>query len=176
MELPDESEELELKKRARRRLVGAIALVLIVIFLVPLLLDNEPREFTEDVQINIEGESEATVSVDSDSNGSPQERSIESLQPDDDRSSIEVSESRGSESGTSYAVQIGAYSNKGYASMLIKKLKANKFEVITDEIERSDKLLTRIRVGPFSNKNAARSAKQLVEKRLALERTEVIEL
>lgn len=175
MELPDESEELELKKRARRRLVGAIALVLIVIFLVPLLLDNEPREFTEDVQINIEGESEATVSVDSESNSSPQERSIESLQPDD-RSSIEVSESRGAASGASYAVQIGAYSNKEYASMLIKKLKANKFEVITDEIERSDKLLTRIRVGPFSSKNAARNAKQLVEKRLALEKTEVIEL
>ena len=97
------------------------------------------------------------------------------LQPDD-RSSIEVSESRGAASGASYAVQIGAYSNKGYASMLIKKLKANKFEVITDEIERSDKLLTRIRVGPFSSKNAARNAKQLVEKRLALEKTEVIEL
>jgi len=175
MEFPDESEELELKKRARRRLVGAIALVLIVIFLVPLLLDNEPREFTEDVRINIEGQSEATVSVDSDSNGSPQERSIESLQPDD-RSSIDVSESGGSASGASYAVQIGAYSNKGYASMLIKKLKANNFEVITDEIERSDKLLTRIRVGPFSSKNAARNAKQLVEKRLALEKTEVIEL
>jgi len=175
MELPDESEELELKKRARRRLVGAIALVLIVIFLVPLLLDNEPREFTEDVRINIEGQSEATVSVDSGPNDSPQERSIESLQPDD-RSSIEVSEVRDSANTATYAVQIGAFSRKEYATGLIKKLKENKFKVITEEIQEGDKSMTRIRIGPYLSKNAARNAKQLVEKRLALPNTAVIEL
>ena len=49
----DEADELELKKRARRRLVGAVVLVLLVVTLVPLLLDNEPRKISDDVEINI---------------------------------------------------------------------------------------------------------------------------
>ena len=47
------SEELQLKKRARRRLVGAIALVLIVVVFLPMILDNEPRPMSQDIAINI---------------------------------------------------------------------------------------------------------------------------
>lgn len=47
------SEELQLKKRARRRLVGAVALVLFVIVFLPMMLDNEPRQMSQDISINI---------------------------------------------------------------------------------------------------------------------------
>jgi DedD protein len=47
------SEELQLKKRARRRLVGAVALVLFVIVFLPMMLDNEPRQMSQDVSISI---------------------------------------------------------------------------------------------------------------------------
>ena len=47
------SEELQLKKRARRRLVGAIALVLFVVVFLPMILDNEPRQMSQDIAINI---------------------------------------------------------------------------------------------------------------------------
>lgn len=46
-------EELQLKKRARRRLVGAVALVLLVIVFLPMLLDNEPKPLSQDVAISI---------------------------------------------------------------------------------------------------------------------------
>lgn len=46
-------EEIQLKKRARRRLVGAIALVLIVVIFLPMVLDNEPKPVNQDIAISI---------------------------------------------------------------------------------------------------------------------------
>src|SRR5690606_6401256 len=41
------------KKRARRRLVGAVALVLAAIIVLPMLLDSEPRPLSDDISIQI---------------------------------------------------------------------------------------------------------------------------
>ena len=46
-------DSLELKKRARRRLVGAIALALLAIVVLPMVMDSEPRPASQDVQIRI---------------------------------------------------------------------------------------------------------------------------
>ena len=46
-------EELQLKKRARRRLVGAIALVTVVAVFLPMVLDHEPKPTNHDVSIQI---------------------------------------------------------------------------------------------------------------------------
>ena len=46
-------EELQLRKRARRRLVGAVALVVIVVVFLPMILDNEPKPLSQDIAINI---------------------------------------------------------------------------------------------------------------------------
>lgn len=46
-------EELQLKKRARRRLVGAIALVLLIVVFLPMILDSEPKPLNEDISITI---------------------------------------------------------------------------------------------------------------------------
>jgi DedD protein len=46
-------EELQLRKRARRRLVGAIALVTIIAVFLPMVLDHEPKPVSEDISIRI---------------------------------------------------------------------------------------------------------------------------
>src|SRR4051794_10118228 len=46
-------EELQLKKRARRRLVGAIALVLLIVVFLPMVLDSEPKPLNQDIAISI---------------------------------------------------------------------------------------------------------------------------
>lgn len=46
-------EELQLKKRARRRLVGAVALVLLIVVFLPMVLDSEPKPLNQDVSISI---------------------------------------------------------------------------------------------------------------------------
>lgn len=50
---PISDEELQLKKRARRRLVGAVVLVLLVVVLVPMFLDRTPRLQKQDIDIKI---------------------------------------------------------------------------------------------------------------------------
>jgi len=49
--LPDT--ELQLKKRARRRLVGAVALALFAVIVLPLVMDHEPRPALQDIQVRI---------------------------------------------------------------------------------------------------------------------------
>ncbi len=41
------------KKRARRRLIGAVALVLAVVIVLPMILDSEPRPLADDIAIQI---------------------------------------------------------------------------------------------------------------------------
>ncbi|HEX2827930.1 MAG TPA: SPOR domain-containing protein [Burkholderiales bacterium] len=53
MARPISDEELQLKKRARRRLVGAIVLVTAVAVILPMVLDSEPKPVTQNVDIQI---------------------------------------------------------------------------------------------------------------------------
>ena len=46
-------EEIQLRKRARRRLVGAIALVLLAVVFLPMVLDHEPKQRPQEVNIQI---------------------------------------------------------------------------------------------------------------------------
>ena len=45
--------DLQLKKRARRRLVGAAALALFAVLVLPLVMDREPRPLIQDIQVRI---------------------------------------------------------------------------------------------------------------------------
>src|SRR5689334_17967822 len=53
MARPISDEELQLKKRARRRLVGAIVLVSAVAVILPMVLDSEPKALNQKVDIQI---------------------------------------------------------------------------------------------------------------------------
>lgn len=46
-------EEIQLRKRARRRLVGAITLVALMVTVLPMVLDDEPKPVGQDIAINI---------------------------------------------------------------------------------------------------------------------------
>jgi DedD protein len=46
-------EEIQLRKRARRRLVGAITLVVLMVTLLPMVLDDEPKPVGQDIAISI---------------------------------------------------------------------------------------------------------------------------
>ena len=50
--------QLQLKKRARRRVVGAVAFVSVVAVVLPMVMDHEPRHVVHDVEIRIPGQDE----------------------------------------------------------------------------------------------------------------------
>ena len=53
MAKPISDEEVQLRKRARRRLIGAIAIVTAVVVALPMVLDNEPKPLTQEIDIRI---------------------------------------------------------------------------------------------------------------------------
>src|SRR5574341_1346676 len=46
-------EELQLKRRARRRLIGAIVLVSAIVVVLPMVLDTEPRPVSQNITVRI---------------------------------------------------------------------------------------------------------------------------
>lgn len=57
-------QELQFKKRARRRLVGALALVLLMMIILPLVLDDRANKApAEEIAINIAGQDESTANT-----------------------------------------------------------------------------------------------------------------
>ena len=53
MARPISDEELQLRKRARRRLIGAIVVVTAVVVALPMILDSEPKPVSHDIDIRI---------------------------------------------------------------------------------------------------------------------------
>ncbi len=54
--MSDNDVQLELKKRARRRLVGAIALAVLAAIALPMVMDQEPKAPMQDIQVRIPGQ------------------------------------------------------------------------------------------------------------------------
>jgi DedD protein len=59
MSMPEADAQLPLKKRARRRLVGAIALAVLAAVVLPMVMDHAPQAPVQDVQIRIPGQDQA---------------------------------------------------------------------------------------------------------------------
>lgn len=51
--------QLQLKKRARRRLVGAVAFAGLAAIVLPMVMDEEPKQQVQDIQIRIPGQDQA---------------------------------------------------------------------------------------------------------------------
>jgi DedD protein len=59
--MPDNDAELELKKRARRRLVGAVALALLAAIVLPMIMDEEPPASLQPIELKIPGQEQAAA-------------------------------------------------------------------------------------------------------------------
>ena len=145
MQLVDEADELELKKRARRRLVGAVVLVLLVVTLVPLILDNEPRKISDDVEINIASKSGLQDPVSSLGLETFNESGSSARSIDEEQGSAGASDNSDRSMGSQtndvvdgYVVQLGAFSKINFVQRFAKKLEAANFPVILESFEGSN--------------------------------------
>ena len=179
------SEELQLKKRARRRLVGAIALVLFVIVFLPMILDNEPRQMSQDVSINIPQlpEEDSVESASSEPLGftpvepSPATESAPPVTQPKPQQQARASSNRrvaakpvtqannASVNSEGFVVQLGAFSNSENASRLAAIVRESKFEAYTEVVSTTQGDRTRVRVGPFDTRAAAEEARGRLKRR-----------
>ena len=129
-----------LKRRGRRRLVGAVALVLAAVIVLPMVFDPEPRG-TAPVSVRIPGEDETPFAP------KPPPRKVEPAKKQEPSKKADAPPP-----AEEFVVQVGVFSNPQAA---IAKLKAAKMPHYTEPMQGN---LTRVRAGPFPTRQAADKA------------------
>jgi DedD protein len=178
----------DLKIRARRRLIGAITLVLTAVIVVPMLLDSEPRPLNQNIPIEIPSKntpfmpklepvkSVASASPEPEGGKSepialetrPTQASAVASAPQAEPPKAEPPKANTSPSGK-YLIQVAAYSKDEQAQDWVKKLKAGGFQAYTEKITTSAGLRIRVRVGPYASQAEADKALALIKAQGATE-------
>src|SRR6185436_8816462 len=122
--------------RGRRRLVGAVALVLAAVIVLPMVFDPEPRG-TAPVSVRIPAQDETPFAP------KPPPKRVEPAKK---------AEAPPPPAAEEFVVQVGAFSNPQAA---IAKLKSAKMPYTTESMQGN---LTRVRAGPFASREAANKA------------------
>jgi DedD protein len=130
-----------LKRRGRRRLVGAVALVLFAVIVLPMVFDPEPKSTQTPVTVKIPSESEAPPF---------EPKAAGKAAPKADPRAQAASAPQAS--GGEYVIQVGAFARP---EAVIAKLSSAKLPYYTEPMGGN---LTRVRAGPFPSREAADQA------------------
>jgi DedD protein len=204
--------ETGLKKRARRRLVGATALALLAVIVLPLVMDKEPRPVADDIQIRIPSQDaaaftsrivpakpaatplptiEATVPATSPAVAPP---AANPPVPATNSAAVTANAAApvsaaadaaakpapkppatkpaqdtpppapAADKDMRWVVQLGAYHDQANIKALRAKVKELGYASYTEDVETSHGTRTRVRAGPFANRDAALKAQQRLKK------------
>jgi DedD protein len=171
-------DELNLRRKARRRLIGAVALTLAVVVILPMVLDSEPNITGKDIDLSIPEPDKAgkfIPRVDGSVVASPPAASaVAATHAKDSTKPVVVPEKthpssqKSTESGNmskpvsaeGFVAQVGAYSNLDTAKQELKKLKQWGFRAYTEKV--GDNM--RVRVGPYPDRDMAENVGRQLEK------------
>ncbi len=180
-----ESQEINtLRRRGRRRLVGAIALVLLAVIVLPMVFDSEPRQSAPPVSVRIPSEDDAGFSpkVTPKAPAAPQApqpgaaapaepqkpapkveaKSEEKRAPKaaDKASGADVERARAEAAiaGEQFVVPVAALADPEKVKELSARLAEAKLPYYTEPIATAKGTVTRVRVGPFGDRGAAEKA------------------
>jgi DedD protein len=133
-----------LKRRGRRRLVGAVALVLAAVIVLPMVFDPEPKRADVAVNVRIPGENETPFAPKVAPKAPEQKIAVEEKKPEEKKPA-----------SAEFTVQVGVYNNPNGA---ISRLSAAGVPHYTE----AKGSLTRVLAGPFaSREDAEKALKQL---------------
>ena len=144
-----EAQDVEtLKRRGRRRLVGAVALVLAAVIVLPMVFDPEPKRADVAVNVRIPGENETQFTPKVAPKAPEQKIAVEHKKPEAKPEEKKVANAE-------FTVQVGVFNNPDGA---IARLSAAGLPYYTE----AKGSLTRVLAGPFTSREAAEKAlKQL---------------
>ena len=172
-------QDLLLRKRARRRLVGSVVLVIIAIVFLPMILEHVPEQERKEIEIimlseNVLDKSSEVISKNMSvedtvlasikpniRSNAPKEIIIKSEQLTEKAGSKEDSENNSKDKKSiitieKFVVQLGAFSDANKAKDQQRSLKSNGIEkAYTEMIKNENTEVTRVRVGPFATREAA---------------------
>jgi len=147
-----------LKRRGRRRLVGAVALVLLAVVVLPMVFDPEPRRPAPPVSVRIPGEDDTAfapkLAPASKPAARPAEKKVEAVE---EKPPAPVEKKAEAPAGPTeqYIIPVGAFAN---ASPVTAKLAQAKIPYYTEALATAKGSVTRVRAGPFASKAAADQA------------------
>ena len=158
--MAEEQQDVEtLKRRGRRRLVGAVALVLAAVIVLPMVFDPEPKNAPAPVTVRIPGENETPFQPKAPPKAAPkaetkapEAKAAEAKAPEAKAPEAKAPQARPepkAEARTEYVIQVGAYQNP---ESVIARLSGAKVPYYTEPLQGN---LTRVRAGPFPSKEAA---------------------
>lgn len=171
-------DESNLKRRARRRLVGAVALATAIVVLLPMLLDSEPKQVGQDIELRIPdkdgvAEFEPKFPLPSTPVESPAASSVETVAIPLAASPVVAAPvaavsspaavplpAKSAEQQAGFVLQIGAFSNADSAHQLQKKLSKQGIKAYTEKTDGK----TRVRAGPYATREAADKVIHKLEK------------
>jgi DedD protein len=134
--MAEEKQDVEtLKRRGRRRLVGAVALVLLAVIVLPMVFDPEPKSTMPPMSVRIPGENDTPFSPRPAAKPAPAK-----------------SESAATPRAGEFVVQVGAFA---HPESVLSKLAGAKLPYYTEPAQGN---LTRVRAGPFASREAADQA------------------
>jgi len=177
-------EEQQLKRRARRRLIGAIVLVTAMVVVLPMVLDPEPRPTGEEVSVRIPSPDSGSFSpkIPADTSTpkpapkaavaetkpepkAPLPKTAPTPKPEPDKTAkVEAAKpaARPEPKTTSpqYVVQVIALADADRAKQLKEKIAAAGIKSYTEVVKTVKGDVTRVRAGPFGDRKAAEKAQQ----------------
>jgi|KBSSwiStaDraftv2_1062776.scaffolds.fasta_scaffold1953926_2 DedD protein len=158
-----EAQDVEtLKRRGRRRLVGAVALVLAAVIVLPMVFDPEPKRADVAVNVRIPGENETKFAPKVEPKAPEQKVEAKKAEPEPQAQPVDAKkpeakkpEAKKAAPAGEFVVQVGAFANPESA---IAKLSTAGVPHYTEAAGS----LTRVLAGPFASRETAeRALKQL---------------
>lgn len=183
-------EQLDLRRKGRQRLIGAVALALVAVVFVPMLLDPDPRGDRAEPMLAIPPRDGAPPIAKAPQ--PPVQPPAAAASTDPKPAPVPATTSKpasaaakAGDAGTrpaaavpklvGFAVQVGAFRDEKLLAQAREKLAAARVVHYTERIEGSGGDLTRLRAGPFPTREAAdKAASQL--KRAGLDGVQVVPL
>jgi len=170
-----------LKRRGRRRLVGAIALVLAAVIVLPMVFDQEPRQTPTTVNIRIPREDAGTFTPkiapgppaaapaaprapESSAAAAREQGSPKSSAPTGSKSVSERERAEAALANVEFVVPVAAFSSSDRVKSLTKRLAAAKIPYYTEPVSTDSGRVTRVRAGPFGSRAAAERARARIER------------
>jgi DedD protein len=143
-----------LKRRGRRRLVGAVALVLLAVIVLPMVFDPAPRRTAPPVSVRMPGEDEGPFTPKAPLKAAQptarppvmEEKKAEEKKPE---------EKKAPEPSAQFVVPVGAFANP---EPVMAKLAEAKLRYYTETVATSSGTITRVRAGPFATRAQAEKA------------------
>ena len=174
--MPDDANLL--RRRARRRLVGAIALVVLAVVVLPIILDQKPRPGPQELTVQIPSQDggpfktralpplpspppAAPNSEPAPAVKAPEPAPAKSAKPSDKAraKTAEMRRAQAALNDEAFVVPLGLFANPDNAKLVRERAASAGIESYTEQVRGQQGEQTRVRAGPFPSRSAAEKAR-----------------